>query len=265
MERGLDAILTEDLEAGIRNRLSVLLGRYDIFRVPRTIVYNSVAKALRFATAGLGFGGDDTDEEPAGQARGIEEFRDAWSRVRLGPVDLAVSEFNREIAEALAADPELADLKAVAHTDVSRLDKPAIRSLFDEAFQSVEDLLKEEIDGFRSGLSGWDEAKLYGSYTVWALVVVTAELALGGGFTILDALLGGAMIPLIPKWLLKLKVVDLLRDIGHKVDQQYRRNLHGILRTQADLYRDTFTGMLPGNDEVEVLQAHIRELGQGSR
>jgi hypothetical protein len=48
---------------------------------------------------------------------------------------------------------------------------------------------------------------------LWALVLITAEIVLGGGFTLLDALLGSVVVPFIPKWLLSLKVIDLLREI----------------------------------------------------
>ena len=103
-----------------------------------------------------------------------------------------------------------------------------------------------------------DEIKLYGSYTLWALVLITAEIVVGGGFTLLDALLNGVIMPFIPKWLLNLRVLDTLKEIGRRVDERHRKELRDILRSRAHLYGETFTGLLPSRESLASLRK-VRE------
>jgi hypothetical protein len=104
--------------------------------------------------------------------------------------------------------------------------------------------------------------KLYGSYTLWALVLITAEIVMGGGFTLLDALLSTVVVPFIPKWLLSLKVLDILRDIGERVDQEYRSILQSILEKRADLYTSEFRGLLPDAEPLNRLRSLRMRLGE---
>jgi hypothetical protein len=120
-----------------------------------------------------------------------------------------------------------------------------IHSLYEGAFPGIEHLLEEEFTRFKDGLSLKDEFKLYGSYTAWALFIITAEVVMGGGFTLLDALLNTVIMPFIPKWLLNLKVLDVLREIGERVDRKHRQVLNNILSQQAELYMSEFSGLLP--------------------
>jgi competence protein ComGC len=75
----------------------------------------------------------------------------------------------------------------------------------------------------------------------------------GGGFTLLDALLNTVIVPFIPKWLLNLKVLDVLREIGRRVDEKHRRALNAIVEKQAELYVTAFRSLLPSEETMENL------------
>ena len=82
----------------------------------------------------------------------------------------------------LSSNPTLEDLCQVALTDVPGWSREEIRAHGDAAFPGMEHLLEAEFNRFRDGFSRTDELKLYGSYTVWALFLITAEIVVGGGF-----------------------------------------------------------------------------------
>jgi hypothetical protein len=77
---------------------------------------------------------------------------------------------------------------------------------------------------------------------------------MGGGFTLLDALLNTVIVPFIPKWMVNLKVLDVLRDIGERVDRNHRAVLEGILEKQTDLYIELFQGLIPDNETLRQLE-----------
>jgi energy-coupling factor transporter ATP-binding protein EcfA2 len=247
----LDDVVSVDVEAHIQERLQQLLRKYDIFFVPRMIIRNAVKKALGLV-AELLFS-STSESENGEKALRSEDLETTRSSVRLEPLQSAVAKLNLRIAEMLASDPTLEDLRRVARTDVPAFDEAEIRRRFEKAFPGVQSLLEAEFNRLRAGLTLGDEVKLYGSYTVWALLLVTAEIVLGGGFTLLDALLNTAIVPFIPKWLLNLKIVDLLREIGERVDREYRDSLRTILEQQGEVYVTIFRGLVPDEEAVEAV------------
>jgi len=253
MEAHLDVIVSEDLEVQIRERLQDLLRKYDILFVPRMMVRNAVRKVLDLVAETLSLGSTHSATSKEEQDLRIKDLRQTMSAARLVPVESAVARLNLKIAELLAAGPGLEDLRDVAKASVPRLDAIKIRSLYGEEFPGVEQLLEEEFMRFRDGLSRLDEIKLYGSYTLWALFLITAEIVVGGGFTLLDALLNAAVVPFIPKWLVNLKVLEVLRDIGRRVDERHRGALRGIVEKQADLYTHEFYSLVPGEESLRKL------------
>lgn len=259
MNDELNAVVTRDLEHHVQDRLRTLLKKYDIFFVPRMMVRNAFKKALGFAGKVVFSDSDSSGDRDFEKDARIADLEIARSSARLKPLDTAIDRLNLEIAELLASDSSLADLRDIVQSDIPRWDSATIRERFNESFPGVRDLLEEEFERFRDGLTGLDEVKLYGSYTLWALLLVTAEIAVGGGITILDVLLNTAIFPFIPKWMLHLKVGDLLREIGEKVDARYRQTLNSVLDEQAELYRETFSNLLPD----EKIIGELRELELG--
>ncbi len=258
LEQRLDALVSQDLEERIKDRLSKLLRKYDILFVPRMMIRNFLRQV--FGTLhGILTSAAGSEAGPSNE-RAIrnEDLQETLAAARLKPLDAAVAKLNREIAELLSSDPALDDLRKVAATDVSRWDQGKIRAQYEESFPGVEHLLEVEFNHLRDGLSTTDEMKLYGSYTLWALLLITVEIVIGGGFTLLDALLNTVIVPFIPKWLLNLKIVDVLRNIGMKVEHEHRKALRSILEKQADLYVREFSGMLPAEETMQRI-GRLRE------
>ncbi len=184
-----------------------------------------------------------------------QDFEATKAVARLQPLEWATAKLNLAIVEMLSLNPAFGDLCQVARTEVPRWSSEVIRARYDAAFPGMEHLLEAEFNRFRDGLSRTDEFKLYGSYTLWALFLITAEIVVGGGFTLLDALLNTVIVPFIPKWLLNLKVLDVLREIGERVDREHRNTLRGILQAQADLYTEQFSRLLPGDEVLQRLRS----------
>jgi energy-coupling factor transporter ATP-binding protein EcfA2 len=260
MEAQLDAIVSDDLEAQIRTRLQRLLRKYDILFVPRMMIRHAVrslfsAVAEIFVPRGLG-PASQVDEKDIR----AEDFEATKAVVRLQPLEWATARLNLAIAEMLSSNPALDDLCQVARADVQRWSSEDIQARYDAAFPGMEHLLEAEFNRFRNGLSRTDEFKLYGSYTLWALFLITAEIVVGGGISLLDALLNTVIVPFIPKWLLNLKVLDVLREIGERVDREHRNTLKQILREQAELYTEQFSSLVPGETILQGLRSLEKEL-----
>ena len=258
MEAGLDEVLTEDLQDRIRIRLQELLRKYDFLFGPRMKIRNAL-RGLFHSIIGILAPGEQGDSGRSGEEEArVDDLHRTRSAAQLRPVEAAVADLNRRVAQMLASDLKLGDLREVALGSVPRWSATEIRSQYEEAFPGLEHVLEHEFNRLRDGLSRLDELKLYGTNTLWAVLLVTAEVVVGGGFTLLDAMLDSVVFPFIPKWMLDVQVRDSLRDIARRVDQEHRRVLTGILRQQAELYKAAFVGLLPSEESFRGLE-ELRE------
>jgi energy-coupling factor transporter ATP-binding protein EcfA2 len=260
MEERLDTVVSGQVEEQIRHRLQQLLRKYDILFVPRMIIRSTLKKALFTVGQWIGVGFDGSEADDYEKSVRSEDLRETRAAARLEPLETAIAKLNREVAGLLSSDSGLDDLRRIALYDVPRFDSEDIRRSYEDAFPGVEHLLEGEFEHLRSGLSASDEVKLYGSYTLWALLLVTVEVTVLGGSALLDAVLSAVIVPLIPKWILNLKVVEMLKDIAHRVEREHRRTLTNILQEQADRYIREFSSLLPDGSAILQLNENIRDL-----
>lgn len=171
----------------------------------------------------------------------------------LPQLEASIAKLNLHVAEILSSTEEFSDFRRIVSESCPKFTSEQIKTLYRDAFPDVEHLLEEEFEKFKNGLSTLDEIKLYGSYTLWSLFLITAEITIGGGLTLLDIALNTVIVPFIPKWLLKLKIIDILRDIAQRIDDQRREALRNILRGQADVYINIISDLAPDEEALNEL------------
>ncbi|MFH0821268.1 MAG: GTPase [Pseudomonadota bacterium] len=256
MMKEIDSTLSDTTKAHVEERLKELLRKYDFFFVPRMMIRDFFKRTIGtvFDMFGNGGAGDATKDTLA------EDVRAVQAAAKIRPLESAVIELNRGVADILASDPALDDLRRIVRSDVPTWGPTEAADRFNDMFPGVGPILEQEFARFREGLSGTDEIKLYGAYTVSALILLTVEIAVGGGFGLFDVLLNAVIVPFIPRWLIDMKVVDLLRDIAERVDHQYRSALAGILQSRADLYAGALKKALPDDYGTKRLNAMKKDL-----
>ena len=260
----LDAIVSQDVEKRMRSRLQSLLRKYDILFVPRLMLRNAFNSIVGYISELIFSKKEKEDAHFDDKNIRFEDFGSIEAMAPLGPLDSAVSDLNLKVAELLSSNPDLNDLRLVALTGVQRFDFKAIQTMYEEAFPGLENLLESEFEKIREGLSRFDEVKLYGSYTLWALLLITFEIVIGGGLTLLDLLLNSVIVPFIPKWLLDLKILDILKSIAKKVDEEHKACLKNILYKQAELYTECFASLTPDEKvltEIDALRLRVLQTG----
>lgn len=250
MESRLNLSTPRDIEQKIQARLEKLLRKYDILYGPRTAIKRVVRNLVGTIGRGIFSPWSDSDSSSLHDRIPVELFEERdYSNVPL-QLEASIAKFNLKVAELLSDQEDLFDFRRVALESCSRFSSEQIRNLYEESFPNVEQLLEAEFEKFKQGLSTVDEIKLYGSYTLWAIFLITAEVAIGGGLTLLDMVLNTAIGPFIPKWLLKLKIVDILREIGERIDHQRSEAVQEILRRQAENYILAFLKLAPETGSV---------------
>ena len=250
VENQLDLSGSKDVEERIQVRLENLLRKYDILYAPRSAVRMALGKVYTTIRSTIPSNWVARDEAGIDEKVSAKMFLQNDYGYSLAMIEASIARFNLSVAEFLSSEEDLSDFRSIAFESCPRLTSEQIRTFYEHVFPNVEQLLEVEFEKFKEGLSTADELKLYGSYTLWAVFLVTAEVAIGGGITLLDMVLNTAIAPFIPKWLLKFKIIDILRDIATRVDSYRRDAFREILQNQAKVYIDVFLTLAP--DEVSV-------------
>jgi len=253
IELRLDVSGSKDIEEKIQARLENLLRKYDILYAPRTALRGAFRKIFSTIRGIVPFKWPIGNETSENESISIDRFMQIDCGYSLPHIEASIARFNLKVAEVLSSDEDFSDFRRIALESCERFTSEQIRTFYEESFPKIEELLELEFEKFKEGLSTTDEIKLYGSYTLWAVFLVTAEVAIGGGLTLLDMVLNTAIVPFIPKWLLKLKIVDILRDIAERVDSQRRDALREILGNQARVYNVAFSSLVPDDESVDAL------------
>ncbi|MFH0957697.1 MAG: hypothetical protein V1897_03250, partial [Pseudomonadota bacterium] len=253
MEARLQVSPSLEVEQQIQIRLSDLLRKYDVLYVPRAALRSAVDRIISTVRSSV------FPSQTEGQAKQkdtldlIGRFAQNDFGRPLPQLEASIAKLNLRVAEILLSTEDFSDFRRIVSESCPRMTSEEIQTFYRNSFPEVEHLLEAEFDKFKDGLSTFDEIKLYGSYTLWSLFLITAEITIGGGLTLLDLALNSVIVPFIPKWLLKLKIIDILRDIAQRIDDQRREALRNILRKQAETYIRIISELSPGKEVVTEL------------
>lgn len=258
-----EKIFTKNLQDRAKRRLSKALRRYDFLYGPRKRVSDFVGVTLTKVSMGLVGWNRSSIEKKKEEIEA--EFRRSWNEAHTKPAIIALDKFNLRVAQLLSTDNSLDHIRRVAGQQVKKLGKSDIQEHMEDVISRVDKVLKEELASFEKGLSKKEEITLYGSYTLSAMALLTAEVALGGGLGALDLVLTSVIAPFIPKMALNVKVYNLLKELGEKVDSVYKDGLREMLNEQAKLYKDCFKAFSVGPDKLADLENLKDELKYLSR
>ena len=245
MESRLQVSPSHEVEQKIQIRLGDILRKYDVLYVPRAALRSAVEKIVSTVRSSIFSSRMESDTMPL-----IGKFAQNDCGGPLPQLDASIAKLNLRVAEILLSTEEFSDFRRIVSDSCPRFTSEQIETFYQNAFPEVEHLLEAEFEKFKDGLSTFDEIKLYGSYTLWSLFLITAEITIGGGLTLLDVALNTVIVPFIPKWLLKLKIIDILRDIAQRIDDQRREALRNILRQQADVYIKIILDLAPSEEAI---------------
>jgi GTPase SAR1 family protein len=250
MEARLQVSPSHEVEQKIQIRLGDILRKYDILYVPRAALRSAVEKIVSTVRSSIFSSRMESDTGQSDTMRLVGKFAQNDCGAPLPQLDASIAKLNLRVAEILLSTEEFSDFRRIVSDSCPRFTSEQIETFYQNAFPEVEHLLEAEFEKFKDGLSTFDEIKLYGSYTLWSLFLITAEITIGGGLTLLDVVLNTVIVPFIPKWLLKLKIIDILRDIAQRIDDQRREALRNILRQQAYIYIKIIIDLAPSEEAI---------------
>lgn len=236
--------------ARIQNDIRMLFSRYDLLAGPR----RAIGKAVRapFRLLGLTLGENQRKKQAA-----LQKARQA---TELTPLFEAVSRFNRRVLESLSPATENAPLFHAIRQPGVPMDRSEVEALVRAEQEKLEAWLKKRFDKMAQGLPRFKRWSIYSTSFVWGVLILTLEAVLGGGFTVLDALLDSALAPLVTKGSAELFAYQEIRKVAREMGESYREGLLSIIKEQHDRYERALQGLRTSREDLDSLDQILRDL-----
>ncbi len=261
----LEALLHETAEDLFRaesehftsqNRLRIgkeirrLFSRYDLLRGPRRALRDVILTPFRLL--GLDFG-----RKSAAKEHELQRAREAQN---LAPMLGAVDRFNRRALETLSpADQEAPLFKALRRQGIA-MEREEVEARMTAEQERMEAWLRETFEKMAEGLPMAKKWSIYSTSVIWGVLVIALEATLGGGFTVIDALLGSALAPFLTKGSAELFAFREIKKVVREMAETYRKGLLSILEEQRRRYESALQSVTVDPEEKERLMGLQREM-----
>jgi len=256
--RRLDQIFTQTGNALIQNEsqrftqksrdylsgeIRRLFARYDVLAKPRQVIKELLFLPLHF----FGFKKNRADKTHRAAFVRLKE------RLDLSPMEAAVAVFNRSVLTNLAPRDEVSPLnKALRRPDIV-LSYEEIRDRTWQEHEKLTTWLEEKFQVLSKELPRGKKWGIYSTSILWGILLLSLEIAIGGGFTVLDAVLDSALAPFITKGAVELFAYQEIQKIVRELSTRYQSVLLGALRHQNDHYKKCVLSLETKKEVFECL------------
>lgn len=234
----------------IQNEIRKIFNKYDVLARPRRYVAGLLLMPLRF----LGF----RKRESAGSHR--KELLKARQRVDVSPVLATVERFNRLALERLSPADDTSPLFHKLRQPDIALTGEEIRKKIGDEQGKLALWLEETFQELARGIPKSKELGIYSISILWGIMILSFEVVLGGGITLLEAALDSVLAPLITKGSVKLFAYNEVQKIARDLNRRYQNGLLSILREQRDRYESCLVPLLTSRETIETLRALRKQM-----
>ena len=227
----------------LRAEIRRLFARYDVLAKPRRIIKEILLLPLRF----IGYR-KDPDEKNHKEA--ILKLKEKFD---LSAVEAAIELFNRSVLENLSPQSETLPLNKKLHQRGMALE---YEEICDRTLKEHERLTAWLEDKFKTLSQGLPKGKQWGIYSAsiaWGILLLSLEIAIGGGFTVLDALLDSALAPFITKGTMELFAYQEIQKIVRELSNRYQKVLLAALSRQHEAYKKCLLSLEIKKETIERL------------
>lgn len=237
------------LQAEIR----ALFSRYDVLAGPRRWMSRLITAPFRF----LGL----TSSRPYPDRRQVLER--IKHRIHLGGVQAAVQRYGRRVLEETLPDRVESPLfGAVTRPGVLMTPDEVAEHVYREQEQLIQWLEKVFMELARDIPKGtkWG---IYSTSVLWGILILSLEVAVGGGLSMVEAVLDAAVAPFVTKGAVELFAYAEIQKIARQLGEKYRASLVSVVDVQRRRFEACLDPLLPPSEAVDSLRRWAESASNG--
>ncbi|MEJ5349769.1 MAG: hypothetical protein WHS46_13900 [Desulfosoma sp.] len=226
------------LQAEIRD----LFSRYDLLAGPRRWL-------SRWVTAPLRLLGLKSSEPTPDRGEALQRIK---NRIHLGGIQAAIQRYGRKVLEETVPDrPESPIHQAVTKPGVLMTPEEVAEHVYREQELLIQWLEKVFLDLARDIPKGkkWG---IYSTSVLWGLLILSLEVAVGGGLSVVDAVVDAAIAPFVTKGAVELFAYTEIQKIARQLSEKYRASLVSVVEAQKRRFEACLEPLMPSAEAVET-------------
>lgn len=228
------------LQAEIRK----LFRKYDLLAKPRR--YVKKALLMPFTLLGLTGKADQKDHR-----QGLLRVRE---KINFTPVEMTVLKLNRRVLEELSPSDETSPLFVRLRGPSVQLQEAEIKHRILAAQDQLGGWLEETFQALSKGIPKTKQWGIYSTSALWGVLILSFEVTVGGGFTVLDAALDTALAPFVTKGAMELFAYQEIQKIARELAKRYQDGLLSVVRLQRDRYAACMRSLMTSDEDLESLR-----------
>jgi GTPase SAR1 family protein len=228
----------------LKGEIRKVFSRYDVLAKPRRVIKETLLSPLRL-TRILG----RRDEQKHRQ-----ELRHIRQKMDLMPIQAAVEKFNRLVLEKLPPADEKAPLFKRLREPGTALSPEEIKSLVWKAQDQLDDWLEKRFENLSRSLPKTKRWGIHTTSILWGILIVSFEVMVGGGFTVLDAALDSVLAPFVTKGTVELFAYHEIQKITRELAEHYQEELLSVLHAQRERYEGCLQSLLMPSDAMRTFE-----------
>ena len=232
--------------------ISRLFSKYDVLAKPRQFVRELLWGSLGFLRIG--------------KNKLQKTHKDALLRLRqkidLTPVQVVIEKLNRVVLERLSPPDESSPLfQRLRKRGVALSDEEIKEHIWREQDQLTE-WLEQTFQRLSRGIPRHKAWGIFSTSILWGILIISLEIAVGGGFTVIDAVLDTAIAPFLTKGATGLFAYHEVQKVVRELAKRYQDGLLSVVRRQRERYEQCLEPiMIPGEtmESLKALRFEIRD------
>ena len=236
----------------IKGEIRRLFSKYDVLAKPRRLIRETILFPFRF------IGLVENKVESAYK----EDLLKVRRKIDLVPIRTTVERFNRLALEQLSPVDDKAPLFDKLREPGISLAPDEIKDLVWKAQDELDEWLAKKFESLTASLPRTKRWGIYSTSILWGILILSLEVAVGGGFTILDALLGSALAPFVTKGTVELFAFHEIQKVTRELADRYRKGLLSVIHAQKERYEQCLHSLLPPPEASKHMKELTRQVAE---
>ncbi|MDY6953194.1 MAG: GTPase domain-containing protein [Thermodesulfobacteriota bacterium] len=236
----------------LQREIRKLFSKYDVMAKPRRMIRETLLSAFSFL--GLGKGRRRKTHKDALQA--------VRQKIDLTPVQAAIDKFNRTVLERLSPADATSALFGKLRDPGVVLSEEEIRKRIWEEQDGLDLWLEQTFQRLSKGIPAHKKLGIYSTSILWGILILSLEIVVGGGFTVVDAVLDSALAPFVTKGAVELFAYGEIQKVARQLANRYQQGLLSVVAHQRDRYRQCLESVMVTQTTVNSLEACLESVGR---
>ncbi len=209
----------------IQTEIKRLFSRYDLLGKPRRFIASCLIFPVRAVTGRI----------QKARPKGYSDWTGSEA-AHLNPVLEAIDEFNRQVLENLMPGHEASPLGRKLQDNSYALSYEEVQDQILKRQKELTAWLKKRFKELSRELPSSKKWGIYSTSMLWGVMLLSLEVVIGGGITMIEAVLDSVLAPFMTKGAVDIFAYREIQKVAREMAQKYQNGLYAILQQQKDNY-----------------------------